>query len=273
MAFPYISDYTWIKVGSEWRRIDKDGDVVAIMNDGEIITKEINGKVLRRNKNTSLIEIYNCHENATERSIPNSSYVVLSEIHGRISALNAYQFQINGKFYVWSEGYLIESMSSIFRCKFSKRKIFISNIDHISSELICDGKSIGILYKINSDDTIFSMYSMDNGDEIAYCKTKEGTWYLYNFNIKKYSCILSYIEIGSVRDRKAKAIVAKNINGNYILMDANFEVVAEYEVIKITSSKEYFKILKNSKYGLISFSGKTVIEALYDSLNYYTYND
>ena len=273
MAFPFVSDYTWIKVGSEWSRINRDGNVVAIMNDGEIITKEINGKVLRRNKNTSLIEIYNCQENAIERSIPNSSYAVLSEIHGRISALNAYQFQINGKFYVWSEGYLIESMNPILRCKLSKRKIFISNIDNISLELICDGKSIGILNKRNSDDTLFSVYSMDNGDEIAYYKTKDGTWYLYNINTKKYSRLLSSIEMDSVKDRSAKAIVAKNINGNYILMDSNFEIVTEYEGIKITSNKKYFKILKHSKYGLITFSGKTVIEAIYDTLDYYTNNN
>lgn len=77
----------------------------------------------------------------------------------------------------------------------------------------------------------------------------------------------------SVKDRSAKAIVAKNINGNYILMDSNFEIVAEYEGIKITSNKQYFKILKNSKYGLITFSGKTVIEAIYDTLDYYTNNN
>lgn len=273
MAFPFVSDYTWVKVGVEWRRLNREGDVVAVMNDGEIITKEINGKVLRRNKNTTLIEIYNCHENATERSIPNSTYTVLSEIFGRISALNAYQFQINGKFYVWSEGYLIESMKPILRCKFSKRKIFISNIDNISFELICDGKSIGILNKRNSDDIFFSMYSMDNGDEVAYYKTKAGTWYLYNLNTKKYSRLLSSIEMYSVRDRTAKAIVAKSINGNYILMNSNFEIVAEYEGIKITPNKKYFRILKNSKYGLITFSGKTVIEAIYDSLNYYSNNN
>ncbi len=273
MAFPFVSDYTWVKVGVEWKRLNKEGDVVAVMNDGEIITKEINGKVLRRNKNTTLIEIYNCHENAAERSIPNSAYTVLSEIFGRISALNAYQFQIDGKFYVWSEGYLIESMKPILRCKISKRKIFISNIDNISFELICDGKSIGILNKRNSDDTFFCIYSMDNGDEIAYYKTKAGTWYLYNLNTKKYSRLLSSIEMHSVRDRTAKAIVAKNINGNYILMDSNFEIVAEYEGIKTTTNKKYFRILKNSKYGLITFSGKTVIEAIYDSLNYYTINN
>lgn len=273
MAFPFVSDYTWVKVGVEWRRLNRDGNIVAVKNDGEIITKEINGKVLRRNKNTSLIEIYNCHENATERSIPNSSYTVLSEIYGRISTLNAYQFQINHNFYVWSEGYLIESMKPILRCKFSKRKIFISNIDNISFELICDGKSIGVLNKRNSDDTFFSIYSMDNGDEIAYYKTKAGTWYLYNLNTKNYSRFLSSVEMYSVRDRTAKAIVAKNINGNYILMDSNFEIVAEYDEIKITPNSEYFRVLKNSKYGLITFSGKTVIEAIYDSLNYYANND
>lgn len=273
MAFPFVSDFTWVKVGVEWRRLNRYGNVVAFMNDGEIITKEINGKVLRRNKNTSLIEIYNCHENATEGSIPNSSYTVLSEIHGRISALNTYQFQINDNFYVWSEGSLIESMNPILRCIYSKRKIFISNIDNISFKLICDGKSLGILNKRNSDDIFISIYSMDNGDEIAYYKTKAGTWYLYNLNTKKYSQLLSSIEINSVKDRTAKAIVAKNINGNYILMDSNFEIVAEYEKIMTTPSKEYFRILKNSKYGLITFSGKTVIEAIYDTLNYYTNNN
>lgn len=270
MAFPFVSDFTWVKVGIEWRRLNRDGDVVALMADGEILTKEIHSKVLRRNKNTSLVEIYNCDQNTTERSIPNSSYAVLSEIHGRISALNSYQSQINGKFCLWSDGNLIESMNPILRCKLSKRNTYVTKITDLSFELFYNGMSLGVFFKKNVDDTFFAMYSMGNGDDIVYYKTKAGAWYLYNINTKTYSPSFTAIEFYSVKDRVAKSIIARVSGGQYVLLDSNFKIIAEYDEIKITSSRNYFRIMKNTKYGLITYSGKTVIEPVYDSLNYYT---
>lgn len=276
MAFPFVSDYTWIKVGTEWRRINKDGDVIAVMKDGDILTKEICGKVLRRNRTTSLIEVYNCVENNIERIIASSAYIILSEIWGSKSSFNTYQFKTDNFFYIWTNGTLMESKTPISRHKLCEAssgmigKIFFTRIDDISIELLYDGQKVGPIKKKNSTDDFNLIFQLYNGDFIFSFKTKEG-FYLYNFNKKKYSEIFTSIDYYSVRRRTVKSIIVNNINARTLLIDSDFKIIAEWDKIERTSSLDYFRIMDNNKYGLIAYNGKIVIKPEFESLNYYPF--
>ena len=280
MAFPFVSDYTWIKVGTEWRRIDKDGDVIAVMKDGDILTKEICGKVLRRNRNTSFIEVYNCDVNKTERIIPNSANVVISEIQSskiqkRITSSITYQFKTDDNFYIWDNGILMESKNQIYRHRLGevrvmKGKIFYTYIDDISVGLLYDGRNLGPIRKKSSTDNFLSVFQFHNNDYIILFKTNEGS-YLYNVNKKKYSELFSYIDSFSFFRRNVKSIIGNNINGKGVLIDSDFETVAEWDKIEKTSSLDYFRIMDNNKYGLIAYTGKIVIKPEFESLNYYPF--
>lgn len=272
-AFPFVSNFTWVKVGNRWRRINKNGDVIYEMSDGDILTKEICCRVLRRNSLSSLIEVFNCEKETVECAIPNSNTTVVEESIGRISALNIYNFTVNEKHFIWSDGILLGNNKSIIRCRLSKRKIFICPIDAITYKLFCNGRDYGVFMKQNSEDRFLTMLPLKNGNEIIYYKTSDGRMYLFNVSKNLYSDYFTSIEMYSVMNRLAKAIIAKNSGKKSILLDSDFNVLSEWDKIEITSSLDYFKIRNCfDEYGLISHTGKIVIKPEYESLNYSTFD-
>lgn len=262
MAYPFVTDYTWVKIGCDWLKIDKIGKILYVMNDAEVLSKEINGHILRRSKTSSLIEVFNCENYAIEYEIGNSNTTMINEIIN-----DSYDFFIFGKYYLWSGGQLF-SADIPFILESRDDKIFSCSYDDGTIRIIINGTDFGKIKKLNVTDEFWGLFQLNNHDEIIVFLTEKNLSYMYNKTKNIYSDYYQDIECFSKYENHT-AVRAIDSDNKCVLVNSDFKIVAKGDEIEITSNENYYKIVIQKKVGLISYDGSTVIEAKYDSLNYY----
>lgn len=258
-AFPFCSDYSWVKVGFLWFRINKEGEVIQNMDGIDVLSSEINGLILRRNLQTSLMEVYDSEHNTIIKEIPDSQNTLLKENRFTIGSTN----------YVWTYGRLISSEKPIMqKSRRSTYTLLICNENDAYYELIIKGKNYGLFHKINRDDTFQYIITMANGIEVICYKTNDGLEYMYNIILKTFSS--NFKNVFFLQHlTEPKAIIVEIEDDCWALLDSSFNIVAQWDYIEPTRNLNYFRISSKNKYGLITYDGTILISPKYDSLVYF----
>lgn len=268
-AFPFIERHTWVKKGWRWSRLSKSGEILCSFTDKDVLSPEINGKILIRELSTGLVGVYDIIQGRII-SIPDSREYNCPKI---INPYRLYRidFEHSSLLYYNGQMRLIEDKKAIISAtprgiilqKNEKGQYTMINPMHLdldinvklnsSPKIIMAYKDKFIVRTINNQTGWISALKPSN-QYWEKGNDKKGVIDRYNFDYLSYS------------DSSQTKVV---------LVDQNLNKKSEaYDKILRLHDGPYYVFQENQKRGILDKEGKVVIEPIYiepiyESIDYY----
>lgn len=235
-AHPYINNFAWARNGARWQRLDRCGNIEYYWDDIDVLTPEVNGKVLIRNLESKWISIFDCVKRRVLFVIPNSEMSSPQIIENNTFAKCNCMYEIfveETEFYYWANGDLFSSIRPLGRvfCKIDGCAHFGCEMSKTACmrEVIIDGESVGVLNVSAPTDKIT-------------CASKRGDeWF---FIVKTERCS-SYILSKSVKSSEYSSI-----DGRTFMQGKRFFVVVrdDVQIVLNLRLEELFRADKETHY-------------------------
>lgn len=262
-AYKFVNEFTWVKQGFLWARIDKDGKVHFKTIDFEVLSEEIGDKVLIRSYKEDSIFIFDCKTQAKALVTHNVHNVVISRCENYDRTHLIYKVTNSFNFYAIISNGIIFSGSNDIRRVLSNRKelVYITN-NSLNYEVFFKDKIIGSFIPKNSTDKIMRIIANNENEFHILVKTLNGEMYFYSFEKRKYSKNYSSFD-GLCLSRGALVVRQHNMK---ILLDSNYDEVFHADDVVVTANDKYLRFSQNEKWGLISQTGDIVLAPNFNSV-------
>lgn len=272
-AYPFYNDHTWIKTCGKWRRMNRFGEELDTV-DFDIISEEINGKVLIRETATCNIGIYDCVQHNVFKTIPNSKDVYPQRVINL--KMNEWYYKIsnegNKPLYLWINGdlFIYERIHNLI-CRWGAYAIVGAKGEN-AFDLFYDGQYVGTFSKKDSRDGITKICRKSENNtytiELTSHSTETGQYLIsIKHNTVYISDVYERCEINSATFDNSS--IVRSFDGSYILLDFRLKEIFRASKIERTANGKFFIYGINGKEGVISEAGHIILPPEFDNIVVY----
>lgn len=262
-AYKFVNEFTLVKQGFTWARIDKAGNILFKAADFEVLSEEIRDMALIRSYKEDSIFILDC-KTYTKTLVTNTIQdVVISRYESYDKTHLIYKVTNSVNLYViFSNGVVISSNNDIKRVLSNREELVYITNNLLNYEVFFKDKIIGPFTPKDFSDKVIKIIEDSYNEHHILVKTIEGNVYFFSIERQKYSKNYSGLYGVSIH-RGILVVVQENVK---ILLNSDYEEVFHADDIVITANENYLRFLQDEKWGLISRAGNVVVAPNFNSI-------